>query len=143
MALLISQIFITTEDTSMHVYLVTILYMTHRYTVSCSCPAIQDTLEDILPCSYPSIQDTCEDIVRSSHSVWDTLEKWRTLIHSIDLATIQCSDQRHPVINSYPLAAGDYGDKRLNITDHIHNYELNILHTSLGGGDAMMDGEGA
>ena len=141
MALLISQIFITTEDTSMHVYLVTILYMTHRYTVSCSCPAIQD--EDILPCSYPSIQDTCEDIVRSSHSVWDTLEKWRTLIHSIDLATIQCSDQRHPVINSCPPAGGDYGDKRLNITDHIHNYEPNILHTSFGGGDAMMDGEGA
>ena len=47
---------------------------------------------DAMSCSYPRLSETCEKIASSEESDWNKVNKWKTVLSSIDLSRINCDE---------------------------------------------------
>ena len=48
---------------------------------------------DAMSCSYPRLSETCENIASSEESDWNKVNKWKTVLSSIDLSHINCDEE--------------------------------------------------
>eukprot|EP00090_Calanus_glacialis_P010224 TRINITY_DN18603_c0_g1_i1.p1 TRINITY_DN18603_c0_g1~~TRINITY_DN18603_c0_g1_i1.p1 ORF type:complete len:584 (-),score=121.65 TRINITY_DN18603_c0_g1_i1:74-1825(-) len=63
----------------------------HRY-LFCMILLYKLLPSDAVSCSYPRLSETCEKIASSEESDWNKVNKWETVLSSIDLSHINCDE---------------------------------------------------